>query len=136
MKLTFGKEEHLKSRKLIEQLFEEGDSFFHYPYKIMYLKSPYPKGKYPTKTGIAVSKRQFKSAVDRNQVKRIFRETFRLQKRSLYEVLEVQDHEYAVMWIFVGKKMPEYNDLFLQTGKCIDKLIKRLIPQPKIENLD
>lgn len=127
MKLSFGKDERLKSRKLIGQLFEEGSSFFCYPFKIVYIKTDVPIQNYPCKTAISVSKRLFKNAPDRNKVKRLFRETFRKQKRSLYDALNLTESNlHIVMWIYVGKKIPEYEELFNQTGKGIEKLTQTL----------
>ena len=126
MQYTFGKEEKLKKRSLIGQLFEDGDSFFLFPYKVLYLKTEIPVQNFPCQTGIAVSKRNIRRAVGRNKIKRLFREAFRLQKRSLYDALKDEKYLHTVLWVYVGKESPDYHKLHKQTGKCIERLINEL----------
>jgi len=76
LKQTFKKGERLSSEKSIATLFAEGDSFFQYPFKVVYKKeqSTYP---FSVQLLISVSKRNFKKAVDRNKIKRLIREAYR-----------------------------------------------------------
>ena len=83
MKHTLGKEERLKSKKLIEKLYAEGNSVKAFPLRMMYLKTQHTSD-YPAQVGVSVPKRNFKLAVDRNRIKRLMRETYRLQKEIVY----------------------------------------------------
>ena len=67
---------------MLNQLFAEGKSFSVFPVKVFYL--PIQKeGKQMIKVGVGVSARNFKKAVDRNRIKRLLRECYRLNKLSL-----------------------------------------------------
>lgn len=104
MKYTLGKEERLKSRKLIGKLFEEGDSLKKFPLRLVYLQTKH-KGNFPIQTSFSVPKRNFKKAVDRNRIKRLLREAYRLEKETLYNGVELP---YIFMITFIGKKEPTF----------------------------
>lgn len=122
-KFTFKKEERLTSKKIIDKLFSEGDSFLSFPLKIVYCKTELPS-KYPVQAAFSVGKRNFKLAVDRNRIKRKIRETYRLKKHELYEALK--DEQMAVFFVFIGKETPEY--------EVVEKAMQRGIKKIIIEN--
>ena len=102
-KYTFPKEEHLCRKKLIEELFsKQGSSFGVYPLRIVWIKSEIPTTA-PPQVLISVSKRTFKRAVDRNRLKRLIREAYRLNKYRLTE--QPNGHSIALLGIiFTGKE--------------------------------
>jgi len=83
MKYTLGKEERLKSRKIIGRLYAEGKSIKAYPLRMMYLQTAHTSD-FPCQVGVSVPKRNFKRAVDRNRIKRLLRESYRLEKYTVY----------------------------------------------------
>ena len=102
-KYTFPKEEHLCRKKLIEELFsKQSSSFGVYPLRIVWIKAAAPTTA-PPQVLISVSKRTFKRAVDRNRLKRLIREAYRLNKYRLTE--QPNGHEIALLGIiFTGKE--------------------------------
>ncbi|WP_083322518.1 ribonuclease P protein component [Hymenobacter lapidarius] len=122
---TFPKEEHLCRKKLIEELFgKQGSSFGVYPLRIVWIKSAVPTTA-PPQVLISVSKRTFKRAVDRNRLKRLIREAYRLNKYRLVE--QPAGHQVALLGIiFTGK---EKSPLALVEKKLISA-IQRLIGTP------
>ena len=104
MQFTYNKHEKLKSRKLIKKLFEEGKSISVFPIRLVYLKIEH-EGTYPLKTGVSVSKRNFKLAVHRNRIKRLLREVYRLNKHLVYSNLQ---EKYIFMFIYLGRKEIPY----------------------------
>ena len=78
MRFTFGKPEKLKSRKLIGKLFEDGKSVKKFPVRLVYLQTNHTSD-FPVQAGFSVPKRNFKRAVDRNRIKRLIRESFRIR---------------------------------------------------------
>jgi len=123
---TLGKKERLKSRKLIEKIFNEGKSFVVGSIRVSFILDNGSPNKEEDKSalqfGAGVSSKNFKKAVDRNRVKRLLRESWRIQKNELSELAKSVSKYLAVFIIYNGKKMPLYQELFEQTGKAIIKL--------------
>jgi ribonuclease P protein component len=120
---TFNKKERLCSQKLIEKLFSDGDSFFCFPLKVVYSQLPLPS-KYPARVAFSVSKKNVKKAVQRNRIKRLMRESYRLNKNGFYR--QISEKKVAVFFIFVGKEMPRYCDIEAAMQQCLKKLGTRI----------
>jgi ribonuclease P protein component len=100
MKRTYGKQEKLKRKKLIEQLFVEGSSVSSFPLRFVYLKKEH-KGKTPLMLGVSVAKRNVHKAVHRNRIKRVIREAYRLEKQLFLDSLKAP---YIGMLLYQGKQ--------------------------------
>ena len=124
MKFTFKKKDKLKSRKLIEKLFDEGKSVTVFPLRMLYLKTTHEDGSV-IKTGVSVSKRNFKKAVDRNRVKRLLRETYRLNKPEYFNNITTP---YALMILYIGNDTNDFisvnENLKLLLSAFLDKISK------------
>jgi ribonuclease P protein component len=108
MRQTFNKEERLKSRKLIQQLFAEGKSLNAFPIRLLYLPSDHDSP-YKIQAGVTVSKRNFKKAVQRNRIKRLLREAYRKNKEIVYASENTKKHIF--MFIYQGNTELEYRDI-------------------------
>ncbi len=80
VKFTFKKSERLSSKKDIQELFNNGSSFYLYPFKVITLPADTSK---LHQVLFSVPKRLFKRAVDRNLLKRRMREAYRLNNSEL-----------------------------------------------------
>ncbi|WOD45000.1 ribonuclease P protein component [Hwangdonia lutea] len=107
MKLTYSKKEKLKSKKLIDQLFTEGQSVSAFPLRLVYLQTTFDDEVF-AKTGVSVSKRNFKTAVERNHIKRLLREAYRLNKADFFNNLTTQ---HAFMILYIGKDKPTFTQV-------------------------
>jgi ribonuclease P protein component len=123
MDANFKKKEKLKSIKTIEALFAEGKSMGVFPLRLFYLELPETE-KQPYKTAVSVSKKNFKLAVDRNRIKRLLREAYRLNKSILYDGAE---KKYAILILYVGKEMTNFNTL----DRAIKTLMVKFLQQTK-----
>ncbi len=102
MDTTYSKKERLKSKKLIDKMFLEGRSVSVYPLRLVYLETSF-NDDIMIKTGVSVSRRHFKSAVDRNRVKRLMREAYRLNKPIFFNNFSTQ---CAFMILYIGTSTP------------------------------
>lgn len=126
-KFTLGKQERLKSRKLIDQLFKEGRSFTVFPYRIFYLFQPaqsHGTSNGLLQFGVGVSTRNFKHAADRNRIKRVTREAYRLQKIPFQELLQSKQLPVAFFLIYTGKELPAYAVVSEKIAVILNRLIK------------
>ncbi|PQJ80404.1 ribonuclease P protein component [Polaribacter porphyrae] len=122
MKFTLGKNERLKSRKLIESLYKEGKSVKTFPFRLVYLQKSHTS-EFPAQAGFSVPKRNFKRAVDRNRIKRVMRECYRLQKEMVYSNLE-QPHVFMISYI--GREELSYKELYSKMNKLLELFISKI----------
>lgn len=113
MKLNgFPKDEKLKNKTDISLLFEQGKWFSYKELAIISLQKEDLLGR---KVGVSVSKKIFKKAVDRNRVKRLLREIYRLNKPLFIKTFG----ENSLNMMFyrsakLPKNMTEIESLFLK----------------------
>lgn len=91
------------------------------PYKVFYLFTG--AGHPPLQAGFGASSRVFKKATDRNRIKRLTREAYRVQKMELLGLLRIQANPMAVFFIYTGREIPEAQ---LLKGK-MELILQRLI---------
>ena len=119
-KFTLGKTERLKSRKIIDQLFSEGKAFTQSPFRVHYLFAGTMTA--PLQFGAGASTRNFKKAVDRNRIKRLIKEAWRLQKPLVAETVKEQNTPLAVFVIYTAKELPAYDEVVDKMQKITGRL--------------
>ena len=122
MKFTYSKKEKLKSKKLIDQLFTVGQSVSAFPLRLVYLSTPL-EDDVVAKTGVSVSKRNFKTAVDRNRIKRLMREAYRLNKAAFFNNLSTQ---HAFMILYIGKDKPKFAEIETKMKTLFEKFSNKI----------
>jgi ribonuclease P protein component len=83
-----------------------------------------PVGQYPVQVGFSAASRHFPRAVDRNRVKRLGREAWRLQKQSLYDHLRQHSLQLAVFLIYTDKKIAPFPTLHHKISVILERLKK------------
>jgi ribonuclease P protein component len=76
--------------------------------------------------GFGVSSRHFKKAVDRNRIKRLSREAYRLQKHVVLQRLAEKERCMAVFFVYTGKDLPDYATVTQKIGVVLQRLIKEI----------
>jgi ribonuclease P protein component len=122
LKHTYPQKEKLKSKKLIDQLFTEGQSVSAFPLRLVYLGTTFDDD-VVLKTGVSVSKRHFKTAVDRNYIKRLLREAYRLNKATYFNNLTTP---HAFMILYIGKEKPTFNQIDATTKRLFEKFLNKV----------
>lgn len=131
MKFTLGKQERLKSKKLIQSLYEVGGSVKSFPLRMVFLQTNHTS-EFPVQVGFSVPKRNFKLAVHRNRIKRLMRETYRLQKEIVYNNVELP---YIFMISYIGKEEISYQELYLKMEKLLQRFIDKTQNNQKDEEV-
>ncbi len=120
---AFPKQEKLKSRKLIDSLFAQRESFARHPLRVMY---HFENGTLPIlQAGVTASKKHFKKAVDRNRIKRLMREAYRLQKGPLKTLIEEKSLHCYLFFVFTDKTLPDFATIKESMKLCLTHLEKK-----------
>lgn len=121
-KFTFKKEERLSKEKTIQELFEKGSSFYLYPFKVFFRENPDHAVPHH-QVLISVSKKNFKSAVDRNLIKRRIREAYRLNKNLIGD-----RNKLLIAYIYSVKEIlpsAQIQERLVKTFKRLDYVEKK-----------
>ena len=103
--MKFSKKERLSNKKIIQELFDKGSSFYLYPFKVYTLRNSDPEFPFH-QVLFSVSKKNFKRAVDRNLIKRRMREAFRLNKNTIAASCKLQ-----IAYIYSAKEILTFAQL-------------------------
>jgi len=123
--LTFKKEERLSRKKLIDELFDSGSSFYLSPLKVLILEKDFEFNS-PAQVLITVSSKTFSKAVDRNKIKRLIRESYRLNKHLLYDELKKKDKKILVGFLYSSKKIESFSLIEENVVASLQKIISLL----------
>ena len=119
LRYTFTKSERLTNVKLIESVFSSTEIIKSFPVIFIY-RTLDLQGSSNFQVLFSVSKKKFKHAVDRNRIKRIMRESFRLQKPDFMSALG--ERKLIGAFIYTNKVISDYKTVINSVSKIIDYL--------------
>lgn len=126
MRETFRKDERLKKKNLISELFASGRSATVFPIKMIYLEYDH-LSPFKIQAGVSVSKRNFKNAVQRNRIKRLMREAYRKNKSLIYNDADTKKH--IIMFIYQAKEEISFDLMDRKMNQLIRKFLTKQKPQ-------
>lgn len=119
MNFRLPKSERLHAEKLIKELFNEGSSFFLYPFKVLFLRKIDLSGQ-TNQVLFSVSKKKIKRANGRNFIKRRLKEAYRLNKQLL------PADGIILGFIFVGKAEMSFAEIEPKMIQALNRLNQEL----------
>ena len=130
---TLPKSERLYLREAIGQLFAKGKGFMVFPYRVVYRILPEED---PQEVRVAIMtvapKKKFKHAVDRNRVKRLTREAYRINKVELHDFLASKNLKLQVAFIYADNHFLTFDE----TQRRIQQAIKNITSKVLRHNLN
>jgi ribonuclease P protein component len=97
---TFRSSERIKSKKIAKELFEEGSSFFVYPFVVRHKLANISQAQ----VLISTPKKKLRRAVDRNLTKRRIREAYRINKFLLADFPSSNSIVFSLVYV-AGKPL-------------------------------
>jgi ribonuclease P protein component len=118
---SFARPYRLKSRDALNSVFEHGKKVKAWPVVLHYFETKLPEP-VPCQAAVSVGKKRFKRAVDRNRIKRLMREAWRLEKVPLEKALHEQGKQLAIVFIYVGNELPTFDAIQLSVQSVLKKM--------------
>lgn len=128
------KTERLCSKRQIENLYRNGHRFWVFPYSVCWILRDETEGQPSAQVLVSVSKRRFHHAVDRNRVKRLTRECYRLHKPQLTQLLQSNNCAIDLSFSYSHNEILDYDTLYRKMDKIIDRLGEALRENVETKN--
>ena len=100
------KQERLNNKKRINKLFSSGLFFYQEPFQVYWLETKQENS--IIELLVSVPKKNIKLAVNRNIIKRMVKEAYRLNKKVLCEQVNREKKSFSVAIIYMNNKIPSY----------------------------
>ena len=120
-RFTFPKSEKLCLRDEIEAVFASRTSFVNYPVRTLYALTDRGDDAPRLKLLISVPKKRLRHAVDRNRVKRLYREAFRLRKSDFVDLVP-EGKTLLLAMVFVSDNVCTFTEAQASVDKAYFKL--------------
>ncbi len=118
----FGASERLQLRKQIETLFRSGEAFSVFPLRVIYLMQDQDATSHaPVRAGFSIPKKKIKKAVDRNRIRRLLKEAWRLNKQTLYGAIP-EGKQLHCFLVFTGTEAPTFAQAVARVQQVQHKL--------------
>jgi ribonuclease P protein component len=133
------KTSRLRLKSDFDLLFSGGRSLREHPVKAVYILQPATQGQEvssehlmaigspcaESQVAFVVPKKLFKKATDRNRVKRLMREAWRLNVHDLNSSLKKKGNCLKTLLIFTGKELPDYDTISSKIILILQRLLKQ-----------
>ena len=130
-RFTFAKTERLSGTKRIDSLFKDGESFICFPLRVIYFIQ-----EQSMETGcsilVSVPKKRIKKAVHRNRIKRLIRESYRLNKQ-LIDSSSIHETSIDIAFIYVKDTASEFSLMQKAMKKALNQISDRIQKKEQCE---
>ena len=140
--LAFPKDDRLHHRSLLEGLFRKGKTFYEFPLRVTWRKltqeevetnfrDRVPDGIGKVQVMISVPKKKRKKAVDRVRMRRLIRESYRLNREELRDLLESceQIRTLSLGFVYIHDKNLPYSTVEEKMKAVLKKLCGIMVPE-------
>ena len=136
MPYALTKSERLTSQLIIDKLFAGGNaSMAAFPLRIVYMRMDGADGSDGTPLVsilVSVPKKRFRHAVDRNRMKRLVRESYRLNKHILWDALEGQEFRIVLAFVCITDTLPTFYTVNKSVKKALTRIAEKVNDNPNV----
>jgi ribonuclease P protein component len=115
----------LNRKSSIAFLFDKGAGLLALPIKITWCKTEVQS--FPLCVMFNVSKKNFPSAVHRNRIKRLMRETYRHHKKEIILLLAEKNMNAMAAFLYTGKTLPTHAEMENTMQRALKKLTHEIV---------
>ena len=132
---TYQQKDKLKSRKQMQHLFALGKSMSNAPLRLIYTleniaeENPANIGPLILQAGVGAPTKQFKKAVQRNRVKRLLREAYRLELPTFRAQLPTNGIRLYIFILYMEADVLPQIEINAKMKLILDQLVKRIYGQ-------
>ncbi len=126
---TLRKKERLSGKTRIDKLFSSGAAFLSYPFRVVFhIYDNEEKESFPAVL-ISIPKKRLKKAVDRNRIKRMTKEAYRLNKSSTILECTVERKQIDIVLIYVCNDVLSYDIIEKGVKRALRDVSKRIMKE-------
>lgn len=132
---TYQKKDKLKSRKQTQNLFTFGKSMSNAPLRLIYTLENIADANQINppalliQAGVGAPTKQFKKAVQRNRVKRLLREAYRLALPAFKAQLPLQGMRLNIFILYMDVHVLPQEEINAKMNLILNQLVKRIYGQ-------
>jgi len=132
---TYQQKDKLKSRKQMQNLFALGKSMSNAPLRLIYTleniteENPANLGPLVLQAGVGAPTKHFKKAVQRNRVKRLLREAYRLELPAFRAQLPTHGIRLNIFILYMDANVLPQIEINAKMKLILDQLVKRIYGQ-------
>ena len=123
-RFTLSAKERIKNSNEITTLIRQGQAFFLAPFKVYYTWGD-TSINHPIRVAFAVPKKKFSKAVQRNKLKRLSREAFRLQRHLLNDLVEKKESGLNILFLYQKTKAFSSKEIYQSVGDSLQEIINK-----------
>lgn len=125
---SLSKNERLKSKKNIDTLFLNGKAYFVFPYSVKYIVfDELVNADEALKLVASVPKRKFKRANKRNTIRRRLKESYRINKVELKQLLIDNNKSMHVLITYNANEEMPYQEMNEKMKKVLQILAEKVV---------
>lgn len=129
---TYQKTDKLKSRKQTQHLFSTGQAINVFPIRLIYTVEPISTNAdnlsltSVLQAGVGAPSRTFRKAVQRNRVKRLLREAYRLEKPNFISQASLENKRVNLFFLYTDALVLTQVDIQGKVKEALSLLVTKL----------